>query len=313
MVVVGATGQIGRPLCNALSGAGHAVIVFSRDPGRARRLVPGAAGYVAWSAGPLSAECGGYLGSADAVVYLAGAPLFDGRRHNRVDVTAESQVRVGALRQLGTTLGGLSRRPAALIAASSVGYYGYAGTGDAPVDETHPAGSDWWGKDSAAIEQAARAAQAHGVRTVVLRTGYVLTPASLAAQVAQIRRHLGGWVGTGRGWTPWIHIADEVGLITFALEQPAVDGPVNLTAPEPVRAREFARVLGQATGHRAWLPVPSPLARMGLGVVTDILIRGKRVVPARAGALGYRFRFPALDAALRDLLAQPGRTTGAAR
>jgi uncharacterized protein len=184
VVVVGATGHIGRPLCRELIGAGHAVVVFSRDPARARRLVPGAA-------------------------------------------------------------------------------------------------------------------------------GYVLTPDSLAGQVAQFRRHLGGWIGTGRGWTPWIHIEDEVGIIGFALQHPAAAGPVNLTAPGPVRAREFAQALGRQAGGRAWLPVPSPMVRMGLGVVTDILVRGKRVVPARASALGYQFRFPALDAALHGLLSQPGNAVAA--
>ena len=313
VVVVGATGLIGRPLCDELMRTGHAVIVFSRDPARARMLVPGAERYVAWSPGALPEECRDHLGSADAVVYLAGGPLFDGRRHRREDVVAESRARRGALGQLVTALGGLSRRPSALIAASSVGSYGFAGHSDVPVDETHPAGADWWGQDSAAIERAALAAEAHGVRAVVLRTGYVLTPDSLASQVAQFRRHAGGWIGTGRGWTPWIHIADEVGLITFALAQPQIRGPVNLTAPEPVRAREFAQALGRALGRRAWLPVPAPLARMGLGVITDILVRGKRVIPARASALGYHFRFPGLDAALHDLLGQPDNVTPAAR
>ena len=305
VVVVGATGHIGRPLCRELLRAGNLVTVFSRAPDRARHVVPGAAGYVAWSPVSLPAECVSHLEWADAVVYLAGGPLFDGRRHGREDVEAESRVRVGALGQLATALGRLSRRPEALIAASSVGYYGYQDVSDAPADETHPAGSDWWGRDSAATEQAAVAAQAHGVRTVLLRTGYVLTPDSLASQVAQFRRHFGGWIGTGRGWTPWIHIADEVGIIAFALQQPSLDGPVNLTAPEPVRAREFARALGRATGRRAWLPVPTPLVRMGLGVITDILVRGKRVIPARASALGYQFSFPGVDAALRDLLGRP--------
>jgi NAD dependent epimerase/dehydratase family enzyme len=91
----------------------------------------------------------------------------------------------------------------------------------------------------------------------------------------------------------------------FALQQPALRGPVNLTAPEPARAREFARALGQAGGRRAWLAVPSPLVRVGLGVVADILVRGKRVTPARASPLGYEFSFPARDAALRDLLGRP--------
>ena len=313
VVVVGGTGHIGRPLCRELLRAGNLVTIFSRDPDRARYVVPGAAGYVAWSPVALPQESLPHLEWADAVVYLAGGPLFDGRRHSRADVEAESQVRVGALGQLVTALGGLGRRPGALIAASSVGYYGYESSSDAPVGETHPAGSDWWGRDSAAIEQAALAAQAHGVRTVLLRTGYVLTPDSLASQVAQFGRHVGGWIGTGRGWTPWIHIADEVGLIAFALRQPGLDGPVNLTAPEPVRARRFARALGHAVDRRAWLPVPTPFVRMGLGVLADILVRGKRVVPARASALGYQFRFPVVDAALRDLLSQPGSEMVAAR
>jgi uncharacterized protein (TIGR01777 family) len=312
VVVVGATGQIGRPLCAELARTGYAVTVFSRDPARARGLVPTAADYIAWSPSGLTAEVAGHLAAADAVIYLAGAPLFDGRRHSRMDVVAESRARAAALRQLLTTMDGLSRRPGTLIAASSVGYYGYAGSGygnasgnasgDAPVDEACPHGRDWWGEDSALIERAALSARDLGVRTVLLRTGYVLTAASLASQVAQFRRHFGGWIGTGRGWTPWIHIADEVGLIVFALGEPTLDGPVNLTAPEPVRARQFARALGQVLGRRAWLPVPAPLVRMGLGVVTDILVRGKRVIPAKAIAAGYQFGFPDLDAALHDLL-----------
>jgi uncharacterized protein (TIGR01777 family) len=303
VVVIGATGQIGRPLCHELALAGRAVSVFSRDPARAAQLVPGAADYLEWGPGNrLTAQCAGHLAAADAVVYLAGAPLFDGHRHSRAGIEAEGRARVAALGHLVAALNGLDRRPATLIAASSVGYYGFQGRGDEPVDEASPTGPDWWGADSAAIERAALLARQHGIRTVVLRTGYVLTAASLASQVAQFRRHLGGWIGTGRGWTPWIHIADEVGAIVFALERPDISGPVNLTSPEPVRARQFARILGQVLGRRSWLPVPAPFVRMGLGAVTDILVRGKRVVPSKMSAAGYEFRFPVLDRALRDIL-----------
>jgi hypothetical protein len=313
VVVVGATGRIGRPLCRELVQSGNTVTVFSRDPAHAQHVVPGAAAYVAWNPARLSQECAEHLEWADAVVYLAGAPLFDGRRHSREDVAAESRARQSALGQVVATLGGLGRRPRVLVAASSVGYYGYAGRCEGPVGETRPAGPDWWGQDSAAIEQAALGARAHGVRTVLLRTGYVLTPDSLAPQVAQFRHHLGGWIGTGRCWTPWIHIADEVGIIVFALQEPRADGPVNLTAPQPVRAREFARAVGQAAGRRAWLAIPSPFVRMGLGVITDILVRGKHVVSARVTALGYQFRFPVLDEALHDLLGQLDTTAGPER
>ena len=146
VVVVGATGHIGRPLCRELLRAGNLVTVFSRNPDRARHVVPGATAYVAWSPNRLPEECVSHLEWADAVVYLAGGPLFDGRRHSRADVEAESRARIAALGRLVTALGGLSRRPGALIAASSVGYYGYEGSSDVPVDETHPAGTDWWGR-----------------------------------------------------------------------------------------------------------------------------------------------------------------------
>lgn len=305
VVVVGATGQIGRPLCSELLATGHAVSVFSRDPGRAREVVPGMAEYVEWRPDrPLTGECSSQLAAADAVVYLAGGPLFDGQRHTRADVESESRARVAALGHLVSALDGLDRRPGTLIAASSVGFYGFTGHSDSPVDESAAVGGDWWGTDSALIEQAALAARQHGVRTVLLRTGYVLTPASLASQVAQFRRRLGGWIGTGQGWTPWIHIADEVGIIIFTLQRPDLDGPANLAAPGVVRARQFARALGHVLGHAAWLPVPAPFVRMGLGVATDIIVGGKRIEPAKITAAGYQFRFPDVEQALRHIIDQ---------
>jgi uncharacterized protein len=309
VIVVGATGTIGRPFCEFLIEHGYGLVVFSRDPARAEEAVPGAERYVAWSStGGLSAECVQSLRAADAVVYLAGGPLFDGRRHSRDDVEQETASRVRGIDTLVAALGKADRRPATFIAASSVGYYGYAGRTDAEFTETSPPGADWWGASSAAIERAALAASPLGIRTVVLRTGYVLTTQSLQSQVAQFDRHFGGWIGLGRGWTPWIHIADEVSIIIAALEGPAIEGPVNATAPQPVRSQQFAKILGRVLRHRAWLPVPTPLVRMGLGEITDIIVKGKQVLPAKALANGYRFQFPTLPGALQYLLTEPSPT-----
>lgn len=305
VVVIGATGTIGRPLCRVLIEQGHELIVFSRDPLRAKATVPDADRYVAWGISELSAEGADCLSVADAVIYLAGGALFDGRRHNRDEIEQETTSRVQGIDKLLAALGSTEHRPGTLIAASSVGYYGYAGRTDEDFSETSPQGEDWWGNASAAIESSALTGADLGIRTVVLRTGYVLTRESLRSQTNLFRRHVGGWIGLGRGWTPWIHIADEVAIITAALEQPVFEGPVNATAPEPVRARQFAQTLGRVLGHRAWLPAPTPLVRFGLGDVTDIIVKGKRVLPRKAQANGFHFRFETLGPALRDLLTVP--------
>lgn len=298
----GATGRFGRPLCRQLLAAGHQVVVFSRDPRRDFRSLPGCHSYAAWQPEQLSDACRRHVSLADAVIHLAGCPLFDGVRHGRDDIERESDVRANALATPGGGDACSAAGPEVLIAASSVGYYGYAGHGDATVDETHPPDCDWWNHDSARIEAAALAATGLGVRTVVLRTGYVLTPDSIARQLAPFRRHT-GWIGVGRGWTPSIHLADIVDLVAWILARPEISGPVNACSPQPVRSRELAHALGRAVDRRAWLPAPTPLARMGMGAVTDIVVRGKRVVPAAACATGFRFTFPDLDAALADLVA----------
>lgn len=226
-VVTGATGTIGRPLCRALIERGQSLVIFSREPARAKAAVPGAQRYVAWDAEVLSAECLDSLSTADTVIYLAGGPLFDGRRHSRADIEQEAASRIRGIDGLLAALSDAEHRPEAFIAASSV----------------------------------------------------------------------------GQGWTRCIHIADEVGIITAALERSEIQGPKNATAPQPVRSGEFAQVLGHVLGHHAWLPVPTPLVRMGLGEVTDIIVKGKRVTPAKAQANGFRFRFGTLEPALTDLLA----------
>jgi uncharacterized protein (TIGR01777 family) len=300
IVVVGATGTIGRPLCAELARRGYRVIVFSRDPARASHVVADAEAYVDWSPEMLSPQCAEQLRAAQAVIYLAGGPLFDGKRHSRRDVEQETTARMRGIDAIVVSLA--AGPPDVFIAASSVGYYGYARRSDAALDETSSRGDDWWGSCSAAIERSALAARDLGCRAITIRTGYVLTTDSLRSQVVPFCRHAGGWIGLGRGWTPWIHITDVVRLIVAALEQESYNGPVNVTAPRPVRARAFARTLGTVLGRHAWLPVPTPLVRVGLGVVADIIVKGKRVIPREATENDFQFQFGRLDDALRDLL-----------
>ncbi len=306
VIVTGATGLIGSALCAALQQRGYAVVVFSRDPDAARAKLPDAAAYVTWQPSETPGSWAGHLDGAYGVVHLAGGSLFTGRQ-TEDSVRTETASRVQAIHGLVTAMAQATNKPQVFISASSVGAYGYAGFSDAEYTEESPAGEDFWGRDSAKWEEAALTAQQHGVRTVVLRPGYVLAAqpgGGLAQQVAQFRRGFGGPVLPGRQWSPWVHLADVAGLALFALEDARVQGPLNVVAPGIVRNREFSRLLGQAVGKPSWLPVPGFALRMGLGIAADIIVHGRRVIPAKALALGYAFQYPTLPAALRDLISQ---------
>jgi uncharacterized protein (TIGR01777 family) len=304
MVVTGATGQIGSVLCRRLLERGDAPVVFTRDVQAAQESVPGAADYVAWQpqeTGPWATQ----TARAQAVVYLAGGSLYSGRQ-TRASVRAEVDTRVRGIRGLVRAMKEAAVKPRVFVSASSVGTYGYDGFTDAEFTENSSPGDDFWGQASLPWEEAALEAERLGVRTVVLRTGYVLDgrPGSgLAQQVAQFRRSFGGPVRPGSQWVPWIHIADAVGLILLALDDERVRGPLNCTAPGVVRNREFAETLGVVLGKPVGRAIPGVMLRLFMGVVADTIIHGRRVVPETALALGYDFRFPRLEPALRDLVA----------
>lgn len=195
-------------------------------------------------------------------------------------------------------------RPEVFLYGSSVGTYGFAGPRDLVLDEASPAGDDFWGQDSLALEREAEKAEELGVRVVCLRTGVPLAKNAglLAGQVAQFRRFFGGWVQPGTQWLPWIHMDDEVGLILFTLEQAQARGPLNGTAPEPQTNRDFYRTLGKILHRPCWLGISPSLMKRFLGEVAVTVTHGRRIVPTKALALGYQFHYPSCEQALRDLL-----------
>jgi uncharacterized protein (TIGR01777 family) len=304
VIVTGATGLIGRGLCAALQQRGYAVVVFSRDPNAARLKVPGASEYVEWHpdhAGPWI-EC---VDGAHGVVHLAGGTIFaPGQRQTREAIRAETENRARAIRGLVDAIEVGNAKPRVFVAASSVGTFGYAGYSDDEITESSPPGTDFWGQDSVCWEAAALAAQRLGVCVVVVRTGYVLDSrgGGLPQQVEQFRRGFGGPVLPGTQWVPWIHLADAVGLFLLALEDDRVRGPLNATAPDVVRNRAFADAIGEALGKPARLPIPGFVLRLFLGVTSDIIVHGRRVVPKKALDLGYQFQYPTLKSALADLI-----------
>jgi uncharacterized protein (TIGR01777 family) len=183
-----------------------------------------------------------------------------------------------------------------------VGYYGPHG--DDPVTESTPPGSDFLGRLAVAWEDSTREAEALGVRRPVIRTGVVLTTAggSLPRLMLPFRFFVGGPLGSGRQWLPWIHIDDEVAAIRFLIEHPSATGPFNLCAPNPVTNREMARTLGRALRRPAFFPVPAFALRLLLGEMSVVVLEGQRQLPARLLDLGFTFRHPELEPALADLV-----------
>jgi uncharacterized protein (TIGR01777 family) len=303
LVLTGATGLIGRKLFAALQSK-YDLVIFSRNPKQAQTSLPGASAYVSWTV----AEQGDWAAAIDgaaAVIHLASQPISSGLIGPRWTGAYKAQIynsRVIGTQGIVNAIEAAQQRPDVFICASAVGYYGYSET--ATFDENSPPGDDFVAKVCIAWEREASRAETLGVRTVFMRTGLVLDPDSgvLPQIMAPFRMRAGGPIGSGRQFHSWIHPDDEVGLFQLALQDERVSGPLNATAPNPKTNRDFSSILGRVMGVPSWLPVPDLAMRATLGEMADIVLQGQRVLPRKALDLGYQFRFPQLEAALRDLL-----------
>jgi uncharacterized protein (TIGR01777 family) len=299
VIVSGGSGLIGRALVAGLAADGHQATVLSRNPDRLRDLPAGvtAAGWDARSAEALTPLVAG----ADAVVHLAGEGIAAGRwsaeRKRRI-----RDSRVTSSAAVAAAIVAAEPRPAVLLQASAVGFYG--SRGDEQLTEESTSGEDFLAEICRQWEAASAAVEEHGVRRAVLRTGVVLSRhgGALPKMLLPFRLFAGGPAGSGRQYMPWIHLADEVGAIRFLLDTPATAGPFNLTAPAPVTNRQFSTVLGRVLGRPSFMPAPAFALKLALGEMSKIVLEGQRALPHRLEEAGYRFRFPDLEAALRDLL-----------
>ena len=297
VTVTGATGRIGAPLVAALKARGDEVTVLSRDPQRAGRRLGVEA--TAWSlqGEPAPAEA---LAGRDAVVHLAGEDV--GQRWTSA---AKREIRdsreIGA-RNLVAGIAAAQPSPPLLVSASAAGFYG--AHGPELVDESWPPGRDWLADVCVRWEREADAAAQHGVRVVKLRTGIVLDAegGALAKMLPPFKAGIGGPIGGGQQYLPWIHRDDLIGLYLAALDSSDFSGPVNASAPEPVTNKDFSKALGSALHRPAVAPVPGFTIKLMFGEMAQIVLTGVRMVPGRVPELGYAFAQPDLDAALRDTL-----------
>ncbi len=305
VVVSGATGLVGGRLLPALLRAGRGVRALTRDPGRAR--LPGGATRrgpavdpVAWDGVHPPPDA---LAGASAVVHLAGEPVFggilSGARRARI---RESRVR--STEALVETLAALepAARPRTLVCASAVGYYG--DRGERELDEDQPPGDGFLAEVCVAWEAAASMATPLGVRVVSPRIGIVLARegGALPQMALPVRFGLGGPLGDGRQWVPWIQLDDLVGLILRALDDAALAGPVNAVAPAPARNADLIAAIARRLRRPAFLRVPAFVLRAALGDLALEVLGSRRCVPRRALAAGFGFEHPSLESALAEEL-----------
>jgi len=288
VLVTGGTGFVGSRLVEASIAGGHRVSVLTRNPARAARL-PDTVKVVTSLDQIAAAE------RIDAVVNLAGEPISDSpwTRRKRARIIAS---RVDATRACLDLIARLDVKPGVLISGSAIGWYGIRD--DAELDESSPGTACFSREVCTRWETAAAGA---GVRTILLRTGLVLGQGGglLARMLPAFRLGLGGRFGSGRHWMSWIHQDDLVRLIVHCIADPAVAGPVNATAPNPVSNRDFTRALGRALNRPTILPVPAwPLTALLGDFARELLLGGQRVLPRAAEASGFVFHYPEIDGAL---------------
>jgi uncharacterized protein len=292
VAVTGATGMIGRAVVDALEERGDEVTSLSRS----------AAGTTIWrdpknETPPLDA-----LRGRDAVVHLLGEQIAqrwtdDAKREIRDSRVLSTRNLVSALAELPE-----GERPGVLISQSGAGRYGHRD--DERLDEGAAGGDDFLAQVCAGWEAEALRAGELGMRVVVNRTGMILSESggALEKMLPFFKAGIGGPVAGGKQYVPWIHLDDVVGAILFELDTEAATGPMNLSAPEPATNRELSKALGRVLRRPAFAPVPALAVRTLYGEMADIVTTGQRAVPAHLNRLGYAFKQPVLETALREIL-----------
>lgn len=297
LLITGGTGFVARRLVERALAAGHDVMVISRDPERARRQLPQSV--------RIGDDAMDFASSLpEAIVNLAGEPIAD-RRWSDPQKTRLVESRRHATRDVVALCEELARReqpPEVLVSGSAMGYYG--DQGDRDVTEETPPHDEFAHRLCQAWEAEALKAEAFGVRVACLRTGLVLDAGggTLAKMMPAFKLGLGGRLGDGRQYMPWIHREDLVAMIEFLLEKTMLSGPFNGSAPQPVTNAEFTRALGRHLHRPAALFVSAPLLKLGLGEMSRLLLTGACMRPRRFQEAGFTFRYPTLDDALAAIV-----------
>jgi hypothetical protein len=298
VIITGGTGLIGQVLTKDLATAGYEVIILSRNPDRAPAMPPGVR-VEQWDA-RTAAGWGHLADGAHAIVNLAGASIS--KPWTEAHKRRIAQSRLDAGQAVVEAVAAAQTKPRVLIQSSGISYYGPRG--DQVVTEELGPGDDYLGQTAVAWEASTAPVEEMGVRRPVIRTGLVLTIEGgiFPLWVLPFRLFLGATLGSGDQRVAWIHMADEVRAIRFLIENEDAHGPFNLVAPNPATNAEFTQKLAKVLHRPAFLRVPAFALRLALGEMSTLVLHGQRAIPRRLEDLGFTFRFPKLEPALRDLL-----------
>lgn len=306
IVVAGGTGFIGQALCRALSKRGDEVVALGRHAGATALAALEGVRVLAWTAAPGANEpWQAQVEGADALVNLAGEPVV-GRRWTEGQKRRIRASRLEAVAALTEAVERAEVRPSVCVSASAVGYYGVRDA--SPIDESAPAGEDFLARVCRDWEEATKSIEALGTRVVLPRIGLVLGQGggALSKLATPFRLGVGGPMGTGRQWVPWIHLDDVVGLILKAIDDRSFVGPVNAVSPGGVDNEAFSKALGRVLHRPTFVRTPGFAVRFALGEAADVVLGGQHPTADKAMDLGYAFKWPVLEDALTSLLVVNG-------
>ena len=296
ILITGGSGFIGQLLCQRLHDQGHTLLVVSRSPDKTRRLLP--------EGSDIRAQVLDFTGTGvDAMVNLAGESIA-GKRWSEEQKKKLVESRLAITGDLVALCGKLDTPPNVMVSGSAMGYYG--AQGQRPVDEETPPHDEFAHRLCAGWEAAASEAEAYGVRVALLRTGLVLDRdgGALKQMLPPFKMGLGGRIGDGRQYMPWIHRLDMVRIIEFLLDRETPSGPFNCSAPNPVTNDEFVHALGRHLHRPAMIPMPAAVLKVALGEMSRLLLTGAAMHPRRLEEAGFSFDYPTLDEALTAILGQ---------
>lgn len=300
IIVTGATGLIGKGLCKALISRGDQLTILSRNTSNASKIIPGAKEYIQWNYN-LPETWAEFLNGQDSIVHLAGESIA-GKRWNNNYKNKILQSRKLSTNNLAEAIISLHEKPASFISASAVGYYG--NKGNTILTEESANGNDFLANVCNEWEKASETVEASGVRRVVIRTGVVLSRegGALKQMITPYKFFIGGPLGSGRQWFPWIHIDDLIRIYIYSIDNSSVNGVLNATSPKHVTMKEFSGKLGKILRRPSFFPVPLFVLKIAVGEVAGSLVASQRIIPQKLVKGGFKFKYENVEEALKDLI-----------